>query len=277
MLGDNDGNLRFTSTSDDTLHELEGLQIEMDEGPCLRAYRTGRLVLATDLRHDERFPKFGPRALDAGMSAVYSFPMSMDERVVGALNLYSSEPGEFTEDQIEVGTTFSDVATMYLVNARDIEKDLLTKQLQHALNSRVVIEQAKGHVAALTGLELPDAFELIRSYARAHQVKVRAIARALHGDIAVQQCALSRRTKGPDTFRSGGFVHAGGGYEWDASADPVNPGPPRHADTGTRELPWTSSGTARSATVGSHLRTTGRSSSSVRRAAARRSGSRGRR
>lgn len=188
MLGDDEGNLRFTSTSDAVLEKLEALQIELDDGPCLRAYRTGEIVVAIDLSTDTRFPEFGPRAVDAGMSAVYSFPMHIEGDVFGALNLYRPETGAFTDDQIEVGQTLADVATSYLRNARDSEQQtLLTKQLQHALNSRVLIEQAKGFVTARTGVDLPDAFELIRSYARRRQVVVRTVARdLLHGDLTVE-------------------------------------------------------------------------------------------
>jgi GAF domain-containing protein len=171
------GTLRFTSTSDGTLERLEALQIELDEGPCLKAFRSGEMVLATDLGTDERFPRFGPLAVEAGMAAVYSFPMHIGGDVIGALNLYRHDAGGFTDDQIEVGRMFADVATSYLRNAHDSErKDLLTKQLQRALNSRVLIEQAKGFVTAQTGLALPDAFALIRRYARNNQVRVRLVA-----------------------------------------------------------------------------------------------------
>ena len=185
MLGDDDGNLRFTSTSDGVLHMLEGLQVELDEGPCLLAFRSAQVVLAEDLRTDERFPRFGPRAVAAGMSAVYSFPMHVDGTVFGALNLYRGTPGPFSRDQIEVGTTFADVATCYLMNARDIEhRQLLTAQLQQALRNRVVIEQAKGYLAATQDVSVEEAFEMIRSYARSHQIRARIVARAIvHGDL----------------------------------------------------------------------------------------------
>lgn len=185
MLADDSGSLRFCSTNNDVLRKLEDLQIDLDEGPCLLAYRSGEIVLADDLRDDPRFPSFGPRAIDAGMAAVYSFPMRLDQQVIGALNLYAEAARTFTHDQVEVGGVFADVATMYLLNARDIaQRDLLTRQLQHALDSRVLIEQAKGYVAALAGIEPADAFELIRRYARGHQVRVRVVARALlHGDV----------------------------------------------------------------------------------------------
>ena len=159
MLAGDDNSLRFASTNNEVLHKLEALQIDLDEGPCLLAYRSGEIVLADDLRTDPRFPAFGPRAREAGMAAVYSFPMRLDQQVIGALNLYSDKPGPFSDDQVEVGGVFADVATMYLLNARDIaQQDLLTRQLQGALTSRVLIEQAKGYVSALTGVEPSEAF-----------------------------------------------------------------------------------------------------------------------
>lgn len=187
MLVDEAGSLRFCSTNNEVLHKLEGLQIDLDEGPCLLAYRSGEIVLAEDLREDPRFPSFGPRALEAGMAAVYSFPMRLDHHVIGALNLYAEHPGAFAAEQIEVGGVFADVATSYLLNARDIaQRDLLTRQLQHALDSRVLIEQAKGYVAALSGADPAEAFELVRGYARRNQIRVRVVARRLlRGELAV--------------------------------------------------------------------------------------------
>ncbi len=193
MLADDAGRLRFCSTSNPVLRALEELQIELDEGPCLLAYRSGTVVLAEDLSSDERFARFGPRAIDAGMAAVYSFPMRLDSQIIGACNLYSEVPGKFSDEQVEVGEVLADVATSYVINARDIEqKDLLTRQLQHALDSRVLIEQAKGFVTARAGLEPTDAFELIRGYARRNQQQVRMVAHALlRGQLGVDE--LTRR------------------------------------------------------------------------------------
>lgn len=185
MLRDDNGDLRFISTSDQVLGELERLQIALDEGPCLLAVHSGGIVLAEELRNDQRFPRFGPRATAAGMGAVYSFPMAVDDAVFGALNLYSAAPGPLSGEQIEVGATFADVATCYLINARDMEQNRqLARELQHALHSRVVIEQAKGYVTATLKVEPEDAFELLRNYSRRHQIKARVVARALvHGDL----------------------------------------------------------------------------------------------
>lgn len=190
MLERADGTLRFISTSDPVLKELEALQLEYDEGPCLLAYRTGTQVIAADLEGDTRFERFAQRALEAGMRAVYSFPMRIDDMVFGALNLYDTEPGQESVPTLRwlaVGQTFADVATSYLANARDLaQKDLLSSQLTEALDRRVVIEQAKGFVMSRLGVDSQEAFETIRRYARAHRISVRTIARGIvHGDVDV--------------------------------------------------------------------------------------------
>ncbi len=177
MLGDRQGDLRFVSTSDPVLDRLEKLQIEGDEGPCLLAFRTGEHVVAGDLSEDSRFPHFGPRAVEEGMQAVYSFPMHLQGETIGALNLYADHPGELTEDQLALGRTFADVATIYVVHARDVEDhEELTAGLQKALDTRIVVEQAKGFLVARNRIEPRAAFDLLRRYARSHSSKVRDVA-----------------------------------------------------------------------------------------------------
>lgn len=185
MLSGRDGDLHFTSTSDPLLERLEGLQIELDEGPCLRAYRAAEVVIASDLRTDRRFPKFGPKAVEAGMLAVYSFPMRVEETVIGATNLYDRQAGELTAEQIDTGQILAHVATCYLMHARDLEqRELVTAQLQQALNQREIIEQAKGYLVRALDVDLAGAFELLRGYARSRQIKLRIVARAIvHGDL----------------------------------------------------------------------------------------------
>lgn len=178
MLEEEQGVLRFRSASDPVLKELERLQIELDEGPCLLAFRTGEPVIAADLSQDRRFPAFGPKAIDAGMASVYSFPMRFDDEIVGAVNLYDRDPRPLTQEQIEVGETLADVATSYLLHAAEVDQLRgTTRQLQHALQSRVVVEQAKGFVAALAGVDVDEAKEWLRSYARRNQTRLNEIAR----------------------------------------------------------------------------------------------------
>lgn len=186
MLADDENALHFVGTSDDVLAKLEQLQIELDEGPCLLAYRTCAPVVAADLSTDERFPQFGPRAIAAGMRAVHSFPMQVAGTAVGALNLYTDEPSDLSEEAIGLGRTFADIATIYVIHDRDLsERERMTAGLQKALDSRVVIEQAKGFLAATCQIEPGPAFELIRHHARANHLKARDVARAvLDGDLS---------------------------------------------------------------------------------------------
>lgn len=178
MLADDEGDLRFVSSSDDTLKRLEDLQIELQEGPCLRAYRTASPVMATDLRDDPEFPAFGPRAVQAGMLAVFSYPLKHGTQVFGALNLYRGTPGPLDPRQRDLGAVFSEIATLYLTHGSDDERrDLVTRQLQSALDSRIVIEQAKGYVAATRGTDVSSAFESLRTYARSNGHKLHDVAR----------------------------------------------------------------------------------------------------
>ena len=188
MLADADGHLHFVATSDEVLNQLERLQIELEEGPCLLAYQIGRPVVTADLATDDRFPTFGPRAIDAGMRAVYSFPMQLQDTSIGALNLYAPEAGELSDEALEIGRTYADVATIYVVHARDLaDHEELTTGLQKALDTRIVIEQAKGYLAARANIEPKAAFELLRSYARPRSTQVRSVAAdVLAGDLQVE-------------------------------------------------------------------------------------------
>lgn len=177
MLEDGDGNLRFLTGSDPVLDRLESLQIELDQGPCLLAYRRCEPVFADDLRTDPRFPEFGPRAAEAGMGAVFSYPLRHGMTRIGALNFYRDHAAALTEEQQSVAQTLADIATAYLIHAREDDRSrLLTTQLQGALESRVIIEQAKGYVVGKLDLPVDEAFELLRTYARSTGTPLRAIA-----------------------------------------------------------------------------------------------------
>ena len=195
MLGDHEGHLRFVSTSDPVLDRLEKLQIEWGEGPCLLAYRTGETVIAPDLSSDARFPSFGPQAVEEGMRAVYSFPMHLQGTTIGALNLYTDQTGELSEEHVALGRTFADVATIYVVHARDLaDPQELTAGLQKALDTRIIVEQAKGFLVARNRIEPRAAFDLMRRYARSHSIKVHSVAEDLvHGRLHPEQLLHGRR------------------------------------------------------------------------------------
>lgn len=193
MLEDDHGHLRFVAASDPVLRELEHLQIELDEGPCLHAYRTGEAVHVPDLREAEEFATFAGKALGSGMRSVFSLPLTSDDGTIGALNFYDTSVRTLDDDGTEVARTLASVATAYLLHARDLSTFRTENaQLSHALDTRVVVEQAKGFLAAKLDIELQEAWELLRAYARGNQMKAQEVARkVLSGDVSA--AALRRR------------------------------------------------------------------------------------
>lgn len=180
MLEDPAGDLRFVSASDEGLRRIEELQIELDEGPCLLAYRSGLLVNAADVTADERFPRFGQAAAGHGIKGVFSIPLTYRDTTVGAFNIYDSRPRVLDDDQIRAAVAVARAATLYLLHARDSEElDRRLDGLLRSLESRPVIEQAKGYVAAVLGVTPDDARLLIRTWSRSRQRKVRAVSEAI--------------------------------------------------------------------------------------------------
>jgi GAF domain-containing protein len=189
MLEDEHGRLRFVVGSDPVLKDLERLQIEFDEGPCLLAYRTGEAVDAQDLASEERFPRFAEAATAVGMGAVWSFPLRYQGDVIGALNLYDTVARPMPDEAVRAGRTLAGVATAYLLNARDITRFRTeNRQLARALDRRILVEQAKGYVRAVTDLDAAGAWEVIRRHARSHQVKAEEVARRLlEGELSAEE------------------------------------------------------------------------------------------
>jgi diguanylate cyclase (GGDEF)-like protein len=118
MLTDEHDEMHFISVTDETLHQIEPLQIELGEGPCLEAYHTGQQVLVPDLANDPRFPQFGPRAAEKGLAAVFSFPMRVHGVRIGAADLYQRQPVHLDEDSLVAGQVLADVSAAYIQNAR---------------------------------------------------------------------------------------------------------------------------------------------------------------
>jgi diguanylate cyclase (GGDEF)-like protein len=130
MRGDDE--LHYVAASNETVHEIESLQNAFDEGPCLDAYRTGEAVAVPDLRVDDRFPGFSPRALAAGVAAVFTFPMRLNGHRLGALDVYRDTSGQISAGDMRAAQVLADVAAAYLFNvsARSDAADKLT-QLRH--------------------------------------------------------------------------------------------------------------------------------------------------
>jgi GAF domain-containing protein len=179
LLADQRGELRVVAASSEAARLLELLQLELGQGPCLDCFRSGRAVTATDLGTDGRWPRFAEAAAEAGLGAVQALPMRLREQVIGALNLFRAAPGDFDPVNAAVGQALADVATIGLLHERNMRRrDTLNEQLQAALNSRVVIEQAKGKLAERLGLDMDEAFNVLRDQARGRNLRLSDLARA---------------------------------------------------------------------------------------------------
>jgi GAF domain-containing protein len=180
LLTDGQGNLQLMAASSEQSRLLELFQVQADQGPCLDCFRTGQPVSVADLAADGRWPRFAVAAGEAGFAAVHAIPMRLRAEVIGALNFFDVRPGPVGSDKLRIGQALADVATIGLIQQRAIrDRDVLTEQLQTALNSRVLIEQAKGVLAERLGLDMADAFRLLRSSARNSNRSLSDLAHAL--------------------------------------------------------------------------------------------------
>jgi GAF domain-containing protein len=194
MLIAADGNLRVMASSSDTMRVLELFELQAQEGPCLDCYRTGQPVLNQDLATvNGRWPRFAIEALATGFHSVHALPMRLRGAVIGALNLFNIEAGEMRRADVEAAQALADVATIAILQHRAaLEAQVLNQQLNHALNSRIVIEQAKGMVAEREGRNMEEAFTALRDYARAHNVRLADVAQDVISGV-LDASALGRR------------------------------------------------------------------------------------
>ena len=186
LIGDLQGGLHVIASSSEETRLLELLQVEADLGPCLLAYRTGEHVLVDDLRVDpHRWPEFAARAMAYNYRSVCALPLRLRDERVGALNLFRYEVGTLMPGDLAVAQALADVATIGILHQRILtHSDLINQQLQTALNTRVVIEQAKGVIAERGQVDMEQAFVLLRAHARRTRHRLSDIANEVvaHGD-----------------------------------------------------------------------------------------------
>ena len=180
-MADEGGRLRFVTAVSQASGELERNQEEQQAGPCRDAYDTGEVVRVTDVREESaRWPEFSATATRVTVAGVAGIPMRLDDQIIGALNLYSPEPREWPDEDIAVAGVLADVATSYVVNASKLrQQQQLSEQLQGALESRVIIEQAKGITAQQNSVTIDKAYQLMRAHARNNNANLRMVAEAI--------------------------------------------------------------------------------------------------
>ena len=181
MLVAPEGDLRVVASSSEAMRVLELFELQADEGPCLDCYGRGCAVINEDLAAvDGRWPRFAPVAVEAGFRFVHALPMRLRGSIIGALNLFGSGDAALAEKEIVAGQALADVATIAVLQQRvAVEAQVINDQLDHALTSRVVIEQAKGVLAERAGLPMESAFATLRQHARDHNLRLADVARSV--------------------------------------------------------------------------------------------------
>ncbi|MFC7490887.1 MULTISPECIES: GAF and ANTAR domain-containing protein [unclassified Knoellia] len=189
LLADGRGVLHVAAASSERTQHLETFQLQREEGPCLDCYHSGEPVIVPAVAEEaERWPQFSRRAESMGFASVHAIPMRLRDNVLGALGLFGDRPGQLNDDDLDLAQAMAHVASVALVNEKSAS-DLSTvnAQLEHALVSRVALEQAKGIIANISGLDMQDAFTVLRRYARDHghkltDVSTQLVNRELDGD-----------------------------------------------------------------------------------------------
>jgi len=174
MLVAPEGDLRVVAFSSEKVRIVELFELQSEEGPCLDAYHSGLSIVNQDLTEsDTHWPRFAPVALDAGFRSVHALPMRLRGDTIGALNLFRVDEGDLDGVDIVAAQALADVATIAILHHRAAsEAQLVNEQLTHALNSRIVIEQAKGMLAERSGLSMDNSFSRLRKYARDHNLRL---------------------------------------------------------------------------------------------------------
>jgi GAF domain-containing protein len=189
MIGDARGQLRHAACSDERMRLVELFELQVDEGPCLDAYRSQTAVVCGSAEEAAaRWPRFAPSVLEHGFAAVAGVPMRLRAHNIGALNLFSCEPGALNETDLRLVQALADVATIGILQERAIrDRNVLATQLEGALLSRVAIEQAKGVVAENANINVDESFRLIRNFARSNNRRLTEVAQALvDGSLSVK-------------------------------------------------------------------------------------------
>lgn len=181
LLAGPTGDLHVMAASSEQTRLLELFQLQGEQGPCLDCFHSGEPVSATDLAtQSQRWPLFAQAALDTGYRSVHALPLRLRQQILGALNLFSDKPRALGGPAARLGQALADMATITILHERALrESEHVAAQLQTALVSRIVIEQAKGVLAERGDLTMDDAFQVLRKHARDHNRRLHDVARGI--------------------------------------------------------------------------------------------------
>ena len=170
LLSSPEGQLQYVASSSETMRVLELFQIQVDEGPCMDCYRDGVAIVNCLLSESaERWPLFSPRAMSEGFHSICCVPMRLRGKTIGALNLFRSAQTPLNDADVAMVQALADVATIAILQHQStLDASTLNAQLNNALRSRIIIEQAKGMICEATNCDTVHAFQRLRAHARNH-------------------------------------------------------------------------------------------------------------
>lgn len=178
---DQHGQLRPVTGINELTLTLETVEEQFQEGPCVDAFRQGDVIVVADIEKDiDRWPKWASEAMRNDVWAVLGIPLRVRDQSIGAMNVYSGERRQWREADVRVAKILTDMAASYVANASALQESQRTaEQLREALESRIVIEQAKGIVSVDQSCSVDEAFSILRDHSRRHQVTLRTVAQAV--------------------------------------------------------------------------------------------------
>jgi GAF domain-containing protein len=178
LLAENGGELELMASTSEASHLVEMMQLGAHAGPCIESYREGAMVSVPSIAQaPAEWSAFKGSALAQGFASAEAIPLRLREKTIGTLNLFRSESGTFPADDLIAARAFADVATIGILHERSLrDSEVLAQQLQGALNSRVIIEQAKGVVSFTNDVPIDHAFTLLRDYSRSHNLPLTSVA-----------------------------------------------------------------------------------------------------
>lgn len=177
---DRQGDLKFITATSQPIIEIEQAQEGAQQGPCVTAFQTQKAMAIPDIADRPEWPVYTDTADRVGLRAVVGFPLSYGGERLGAINVYNAEPRVWDDDDLDVLGVFADMATAYLARTSKLaEARQLADQLQRALDSRVIVEQAKGIVANQHDVTVDEAFEMLRTHSRSNRIRLSQLADAV--------------------------------------------------------------------------------------------------
>ena len=178
LLADGTGMLELVASTSEEAETVEVMIVAAGAGPCIDSFKTGSVVSVPDIAADsDLWPRFRRTALDQGFRAAHATPLRLHGEVIGAMNLLSTEPGALSVRDAELAQALADVATVGILHERSFRQpEVVAAQLHLALDTRILVEQAKGVLAQVRSCTITEAFDALRDYARVHEITLRAAA-----------------------------------------------------------------------------------------------------